>query len=191
MRTTIAVCLALLMVPGVITQLSADETAAERFTFARPPAPESTVDPKGRLSAVIDRWSTDAERDRVAAAMSSDGPATLLDTFWGVPRIGTIYWPGGLDYAVLYARRQARPDGGADVILLVDRPLWMWWDTTAGKTEYPFTVIQMRLAKDGRGEGRVSLGVPVVGDKGAGVVLADFGKAPAVLADVRHERSIG
>ena len=45
MRQTTGIGLALLMVLGVISALSADIFAADRFTFARPPAPESTVDP--------------------------------------------------------------------------------------------------------------------------------------------------
>ena len=189
MRRNICICLALLMVPGLFATTAANDVAAARFTFARPPAPESTVDPKGRLSAVIERWSTDAERDRTAATIADGGPATLLDAFRDVPRIGSIYWPGGLEYTVRYARRQARPDGGADVVLVTDRPLWMWWDSKAASTDYPFTVLHLRLGKDGTGEGRASMGVTVTGDTSAGVVLSDFAKAPAVLTDVRQERA--
>jgi hypothetical protein len=187
MRTRIGMCLALLFVLGTTPTTSADNTAADRFTFARPPAPESTMDPKDRLSAVIDRWSTEAERDRVAAALAEGGPAALHGALWDAPRAGTIYWPGGLEYAVRYARRLARPDGASDVVLVVDRPLWTWWDAKIGASEHPFTVVQIRLGKNGSGEGRISHGVPVAGDKTAGVVIADFVKAPALLTDVRHE----
>ena len=55
-------------------------------------------------------------------------------------------------------------------------------------TPYEFTVIQMRLGKDGRGEGRVSLGVPVASDKTLGVALSDYVKAPSLLADVRRDQ---
>jgi hypothetical protein len=63
----------------------------------------------------------------------------------------------------------------------------MWWDSTRGSTPYPFSVVQIRLGKDGTGEGRVSLGVPVVSDTTLGVALSDYGKAPAVFTDVRRE----
>jgi hypothetical protein len=186
MRITLGISLALLMVLGT-ARLTADEIASDRFSFARPPAPESTVDPDtNRLDVVIDRWSTDADRDQVIKMIAGNGVGNLLDAFRTSPRAGTLHWPAGTQYAVYYARREARADGGSDVVLVVDRPLWMWWDTTTGSTSYPFSVIHIRLGKDGNGEGRVSLNVPVTSDTALGVALADFSKAPVVLADVRR-----
>ena len=185
MRFILGISLALLMVLG--TRLAADEIGGARFSFARPPAPESTVDPgNNRLDIVIDRWSSDADRDQAVAAIAESGIAKLLDAFRSSPRAGTINWPGGLQYGVHYARRQARADGGSDVVLVIDRPLWMWWDTKIGSTDYPFSVVHLRLDKDGKGEGRVSLNVPVTSDKTFGVALADVARAPVVLTDVRR-----
>jgi hypothetical protein len=135
------------------------------------------------------RWSAAAERDRLVTAIGENGPEKLLEAFREVGRIGTLYWPGGLEYPVRYAWRSQRADGGADVVLVVERSVWMWWDSSAPSTSYPYTVVQMKLAKDGSGEGRVSLGVPVASDKTLGVALADFAKAPALLADVRREHA--
>jgi hypothetical protein len=186
MRITVGISLALLMVLGA-TRLAADDVVGDRFSFARPPAPESTVDPKNnRLDLVIERWSTDADRDQLIKTIADSGTEKLLDAFRSSPRLGTINWPGGLQYGVHYARRQARPDGGSDVLLVVDRPLWMWWDTKIGSTDYPYSVVHIRLDKDGKGEGRVSLNVPVTSDKTFGVALADMAKAPVVLTDVRR-----
>ena len=188
MRTPTSIGLALLMVLGLTIPGPAN-TFADRFTFARPPAPESTVDPKdGRLTVDLDRWSTAAERDTLVAAISQNGPEKLLDAFRNVGRLGTLYWPGGVEYTVEYAWRSQRPDGGSDVVLVLDRPVWMWWNTSAPSTTYPYTVVQMRLSKDGAGEGRVSLGVSVESDKTLGVVLSDYAKAPVVLTDVRHDQ---
>ena len=64
MRSKVTMSLAL-MVLGVTSVSSANMLIVDRFTFARPPAPESTVDPKNnRMSVDIDRWSSDADRDR-------------------------------------------------------------------------------------------------------------------------------
>ena len=186
MRNTLGISLALLMVLGT-ARLSADEIASDRFSFARPPAPASTVDPDtNRLDVVIDRWSTDADRDQVVKTIAENGVGNLLDAFRTSPRAGTLHWPAGTQYAIHYARRQARPDGGSDVILVIERPLWMWWDTTNGSTTYPFSVVHLRLGKDGTGEGRVSLNVTVTSDMALGVALADYAKAPVVLTDVRR-----
>lgn len=186
-RTPAGIGLALLLVLGFTFTLSADVLAADRFTFARPPAPESTVDPKDRLSFDIERWSTDAERDRMLAAIAENGQEKLLDAFRETPDVGRLRWPGGLQYAVRYAHRIARADGGSDIVLVVDRPLWLWWESQPASTSSPYTVLQLRLDKDGRGEGRASFGVAVSRDKAQGVVLSDYAKAPAVLTDVRRQ----
>ena len=188
MRSKVTMSLAL-MVLGVTSVSSANMLIVDRFTFARPPAPESTVDPKNnRMSVDIDRWSSDADRDRLRATLAESGDQKLLDAFRGVSRLGTLYWPGGLEYAVLYARSNSRPDGGTDVVLIVDRPVWRWWDSKEAATTYGYTVVQLRLGKDGNGEGRLSLDVPVTRDDTFGVVLSDYSKAPVVLADVRREK---
>jgi len=186
MRATTNI-LALLIVLGAAFSISAEAVGVERFSFARPPAPDSTVDPTGRMSVDLDRWSTNAERDQLVKAIAENGPEKLLDAFREVGRIGTVSWPGGLEYTVRYAWRSQRPDG-SDVVFVVDRPLWVWWDVTMPSTPYEFTVIQMRLGKDGSGEGRVSLGVPVASDKTLGVALSDYVKAPSLLADVRRDQ---
>jgi hypothetical protein len=188
MRTHFSLGLALLMVLALTITIRGDALVTDRFTFTRPPAPESTVDPKGRLSIEIDRWSNDSERDQLLATLAADGEEKLLNAFRDVGRIGTLQWPGGLDYTVRYARSENRPDGSTEVVLVVDRPLWMWWESTPRSTPYPYTLIQMRLGKDGSGEGRVSLGVPPTSDKTMGAVLSDYTKAPAVLVDVRRGR---
>src|SRR5688572_6710652 len=162
-RTT-PIGLALLMVLATAVTLPAN-TVVERFSFARPPAPESTVDPKDRLMLDIDRWSTDAERDAVVRGLVEDGEQHVLDALRDAGRIGTLHWPGGLEYTLRYARTQPRADGGRDIVLILDRPLWVWWDTKIGSSGYPYTVVQLRVGKDGRGEGRVSLNVPVKQDK--------------------------
>jgi hypothetical protein len=178
---------ALLIVLSAAFSLSAETVGVERFSFARPSAPESTVDPKGRMSIDLDRWSTTAERDQLVKVIAENGPEQLLDAFREVGRIGTLSWPGGLEYTVRYAWRSQRADG-SDVVFVVDRPLWVWWDVNTPSTPYQFTVIQMRLGKDGRGEGRASLGVPVASDKTLGVTLSDYVKATALLADVRRDQ---
>jgi len=188
MRVHTHIALALLLVLGASIRLHGGTGAIERLTFARPPAPESTVDPKDRLPLTVERWSTDAERDQVLQAIAENGERQVLDGLRDVARIGTLWWPGGLEYDVRYARTQSRADGGADVVLLLDRPLWVWWDAKAASTTYPYTVVQLRLGKDGRGEGRTSLDNAIVTDPKLGIMLKDYASAAVRLSDVRREK---
>jgi hypothetical protein len=157
---------------------------AERFTFVAANAPQDALNKDRRLSLTLQRWSTDAERDRMAAAVAE--PAKLLDAFRDVGGIGYLQWPGGVEYTIRYAHRTQRPDGSADLTLVIERPLWVWWDTNAKWTPDPgFTLLQVRLNKDGTGEGRAMATTRIRSDKETGIALADT-NAPVLLTDVRR-----
>lgn len=189
LRTTVAgVAIALL---ASICTVRAQAQVAERFTFAVPNAPESTVDGKGRLTLTLNRWSTDAERDAVVKIVQDRGAESLLDAFRETGAIGYLRWPGGLEYAVRYAHRASRPDGGSDVVLVVDRPLWVWWPAGAEAgvkpTEGRFGIVHVRFDKSGRGEGRVASGNEFATDKQLGVLMTQYESKPVLLTDVRRE----
>lgn len=93
-----------------------------------------------------------------------------------------------------YADRIPRPDGGEDVVLATDRPVWLWWEGNSTPVT-PLavsqgTIVQLRLGKDGRGEGKLSPVVTVRASKeGKTIALEDYAKQPVVLTDVQRERS--
>ena len=103
--------------------------------------------------------------------------------------VGYMHWPGGLDYTLRYAYRIQRPDGGEDVVLATDQPISLWWDSGySTPSASQSIVIQLRLNKDGRGEGK--LGTKVVASQNAKTfVVDDFATLPATLLDVQRERS--
>ena len=247
MRISLALLIALACSVSVSAKppvAAATENDAGRFTFFVPNAPESTVDGKDRFRLTINRWSTDAERDRVLAIVQERGMANLLDAFRETSAVGYLRWPGGLEYSVRYAYRAERPDGGADVILVLDRPAWVWWTgaadaktsqapatstqpgttptsgsqastaqasatqassaqasspqasssqssgaqgSSAQASSAPFGIVQLRVNKDGQGEGRVSQ-TNVATDKRLGVHAPDYAKLPVLMSDVRAER---
>lgn len=159
--------------------------AVERFTFRAANAPQDALTKDGRLQLVINRWSTDEER-RLMEQAAAD-PAKLLEPFRNVGGIGYLQWPGGLEYTVRYARQTPRPDGGADIVLVAERPLWLWWDAnTKWSNEPPYTVINLRVNKDGTGEGHVSITTEIESDEDAGIALADTSRQP-LLTEVRRE----
>ena len=155
-----------------------------RYSFTVANAPKDTVSPNGRMRVRIIRWSTDAERQQLIAALEE--PSKLLNAFQAGD-VGYLQWPGGLEYSVRYARRTARPDGGADIVLVVQRPLWLWWDASnPWAADQHFTVVNMRLKKDGTGEGRIATGTGFQRDTDNGIVVSDATKPP-LLVDVRVE----
>lgn len=181
-RTIALLCLAVVFACTAALQAATTE-AVERLTFTAAKAPEDALNKDGRLQLVIRRWSTDDERMLMTKAAAE--PAKLLEPFRNVGGIGYLEWPGGLEYTVRYAHRTERPDGGSDILLVAERPLWVWWDPNAKwSNERPYSVIHVRVNKDGTGEGRVSSNIK--GDKVTGIALADQTGAP-LLTDVRRE----
>lgn len=184
--------IAMLACAPVAIHAQATQGTAEHFTFTVSNVPESTLHPKdGRFRITLNRWSTDDERSQLRTAFSENGAEKLHTAFGQVGPIGYLQWPGGLEYAVRYARRVPRADGTTDVVLVVDRGLWVWWDTKLAPSavQAPVSVIQVRLGKDGRGEGRVAFGTGIGSDNDAGVALANFAQQPLLLTDVRLERT--
>jgi hypothetical protein len=71
--------------------------------------------------------------------------------------------------------------------MIVERPLWLWWDPTAKwAADQQFTVVQISINKDGIGHGRIATGDGFKRDNESGIVISDTTK-PALLTDVRRE----
>jgi hypothetical protein len=116
----------------------------------------------------------------------------LADALAALPEAGYIYWPGNLEYIVRYARRVPGLDGGEDVVLAADTPMNLWWGPAISTPSASprFTVIHLRMSKDGRGEGKLSLATKVTANKATKTfALEDYAKQPAILTDVQRERT--
>ena len=156
-----------------------------QYTFAVANAPKDIFSSDGRLRLRLMRWSTDDERRQLMAALEE--PSKLLSALPYVEVAGYLQWPGGLEHTVRYARQTVRPDGGADIVLVVERPLWLWWDSAAKwAADQQFSVVHMRVNKDGTGEGRIATGDGVRRDVESGIMIADT-TTPALLTNVRRE----
>jgi hypothetical protein len=162
--------------------------AGQRFTYTVPGAPESTVDGKGPFQLTLQRWSTDEERDRMLQAMAGESSG-VLDAVRDAGYVGYLRWPGGLEYSLRYARQARRPDGRTEIVLVADRPLWIWWDSSKSSSamagDGQFSLIQIRMDGD-TGEARLASGGGVTSDKETGVALAEQAKQPVVITGVRR-----
>jgi hypothetical protein len=186
--STLTAMLAVASAAGLAAQT---DGAREHFTFTAANMSKAGPSTPARLNILITRWSTDADRDRVRSTLMEGGPAKLVHVFQLANEAGYIDWPGSGQYIVRYARRVPQPDGGEEIVLATERPMWWWWDTPPAGTpmDYPFTLVQLRLDKDGGGTGKLSLTSGVVADQRAGVVLDSYASQPVLLSDVRRERS--
>ena len=121
-----------------------------------------------------------------------------MEAFQSQPSAGYVWSDETLGYSIRYAFRQSLPDGGERIILLTDRPLGSWsgkaWKATGqGEgSEYPFTLLELRLSKAGSGEGKMSLTTKVAVDQDARTLaLQAYQSAPVLLRGVKREPSSG
>jgi hypothetical protein len=143
----------------------------------------------GTVEITIDNWSTDAQRDQLMKTLIEKGPEKLLDTLQKMPRVGSIRTPNSIGYDLHYARKNPLEDGGDQIVLATDRYIGFWEAANRPRTvDYPFTLIEMRVGKDGVGEGKMSLFTKITYDKKKNqIVLEDYGSQPVLLTQVKRE----
>ena len=151
-RAALSILGALLIVSAAFAQ----PVGGERFTA-------SLVDPAGNFGRGsntapvlihIDHYSSDAEVQRLAGILSRKGPSALRDALWdredGFIRVG-----GGLGYPIAAARSRPGENGGRVIRIMIDRPISQREVIENTRTvDYPFTFIEIKLDRNGKGEGQ-------------------------------------
>jgi hypothetical protein len=150
---------------------------------------------RGRNTATVDiivnRWSTDAERDKLFDAVKEARRNTqnqLLSVVQNMPSIGRIRTPDGVGYDLRFARLNPVPDGGERINILTDRPVGFWEASNRPRVnDFPFTVIELHMPKDGRGEGKLMLATQITFNADTKTVtLEHYETQPVMLNEVRR-----
>jgi len=149
----------------------------------------SNTAPRATATAVdiqINRWSTDAERDQLLQVFRDKGQDALLSALQKLPVVGGIRTPGSLNYDIHFARQRNEADGGRMVFLMTDRYVGAWEAMNRPRTiDYPFTLIQLQLGKDGKGVGKASIATKITQAVDGTIELENFANQPVMLNDVR------
>jgi hypothetical protein len=171
--------------PGAQTKGTPSRFTAAAVNFGSPGAAAA-----GTVEIVVNRWSTDAERDRLMSTLMEKGPNKLLDTLQDMPRVGYIRTPNSVGYDLHYARRAPGEDGGERITIATDRHIGFWEASAQPRSiEYPFTVIEIHMNKNGEGEGKLSLATKITADSDhKTIILEDYGIQPVLLQHVREEK---
>jgi hypothetical protein len=127
-----------------------------------------------------------------AAAPAVDPMTILSAAIEKAPTVGYLWTNETVGYSIKYAYRTSLPDGSERIILATDRRLGSgtagWKSTTsATATNYPFTLIEIRIDPKGIGEGKASLTSKVILDKEAKTVaLENYTATPAIFQNVKR-----
>jgi hypothetical protein len=162
----------------------------ERFTalavnFDGPPGAAAVT-----LDITVTRWSTDAEQERLYTVMMEKG-SKLLDVLRAMPAVGTISVPGNIGYDLHYARHTGAANRLDQITLITDRPVGFAEVQNQSRTlDYPFTVIDMRINSNGKGDGKLMIGAKIQMDRDTKtIVLEDYNSRPVQLTSVKRETS--
>ncbi|HEV2667233.1 MAG TPA: hypothetical protein VG324_20100 [Blastocatellia bacterium] len=161
--------------------------APERFTaFAlNLKSPRRAM--SGRVEIVVNRWSTDEERDRLLAVLLEKGPEKLLDVLQDTPRVGYIRTPNSICYDLKFSRRTPGEDGVERIEVITGRDFRFWEVINQpGSIDYSFAVIELRINRNGQGEGQMSLATKITGKA---LALEDYATQPVSLQKARRERN--
>lgn len=142
------------------------------------------------VEIVVNRWSSDKDRDRMISTLMDKGPQKLLDVLQDAPKVGYIRSLTSIGWDLHYARHNPMPDGGERVVIATDRPVSFWEAANQPRSiDYPFTVIEMHLNSEGEGDGTMSYATKILADKENKIIsLENYGTTPIRLQSVRREK---
>ena len=144
----------------------------------------------GRVLISIDRWSTPEERARLIAVFKEKGPDKLLEALQDNQIVGSFRLPNTLAWDLRYAYETPLPDGGRRVLLATDRRMGFQEQSRQSlSVDYPFTLIEIRFDKNGKGVGKYSVATKISLSKDKKTVeLENYGHEPVRLTDVTIEK---
>ena len=143
----------------------------------------------GTVLMDVTRWSTAEERQRLVNTLRDKGPEALLEALQKNRSAGSIRTPDSLAYDLRFAHQTTNGDGTRRVVLATDRPIGFWEAANRPRTiDYPFTVIQMELDREGHGKGTLSYATKITA-RGDVIELENFATSPAMLTEIRSKRA--
>ena len=147
----------------------------------------------GPIDITIERWSTAEERATLHTALTSKGTDALLRALQDTKkRAGFIRGSrGGLGWDIQYARKAPLPDGGYRVVIGTDRPMSFFERANHPRSaDYEFLVAELRIGKDGQGEGKLFPAARVTFDEGENAIeIENYANQPVQLTKVTEVKS--
>jgi hypothetical protein len=149
---------------------------------------------EGVTQIEIERWSTDVERSSLlklvnTAKEGERGQQELLRALQKVrPRVGFIRTPNSLGWDIQYAFESQLPDGTRQIVIATDRPVsGIAAATDARSQDYPFTLIEMRMKPNQKGEGKM-LAASSITTKNGRIELENYGQETIRLSEITEEQ---
>lgn len=171
--------------------MAAAQTHGEKEQFtAIAIANNNIVTGAGTVLIDITRWSTEAERSRLVNTLMKKGADALLDELRDARPVGRIRTPDSLGYDLHYAQQTRDAEGNRQIVIATDRPVSFWEAVNRPRTiDYPFTVIQMQIGREGKGKGTMSFFTKIRARGNNTIELEDYATAPVMLTEIEARKT--
>lgn len=147
----------------------------------------------------ITRWTTPEERTALLTAMVEKGSDDLMKGLLKLPSHGRLRIPGWqgpdphkvvLGWDLHYAWTTPLPEGGNRIVLATDRYIsFMEARNNPRTTDYPFTLLEIHLDKNGEGVGKASVATKISFDRKKNVMeLENYSSEPVRLQNIKIEK---
>jgi hypothetical protein len=112
----------------------------------------------------------------------------LLRALQRLPRVGWIRETTTLAWDLRFAQQSPLPDGGRRIVIATDRPIGFWEASNRPRSiDYPFTILELRLDKDHRGEGKLLADTRLIFNRESNtLVLENYDIQPVRLNQIRR-----
>ena len=147
----------------------------------------------------ITRWTTPEERRNLLATVVEDNPDRLMKALVKLPSHGRMRVPGHtgpdphkivLGWDLHYAWHVPLDEGGHRIVLATDRYVTFQEARANPRTmDYPFTLLDIRLDRNGEGVGKASVATKISFDKKKNIMeLENYSSEPVRLQQVKIDR---
>jgi len=148
------------------------------------------------VQITVNKWSTAAERELLITTVVEKGSDALLRALQKTPDKGRFRIPAarqpdphhlalGLD--LHYAWQTPLPEGGRRIVLATDRYIGFSEARNQPRTiDYPITLIEIRVDKDGNGQGKMAVATKISFNKKENQLeLENYSSEPVRLNNVK------
>jgi hypothetical protein len=153
----------------------------------------------GVMQIRITGWSPAATRGRLISTFLDKGQDALLSAMQkekSVGRMSMPNWQGPdpqnyrLGWDIRYAAHEPLPEGGERIVIATDRQMSMWEVRERPRSfDYPFTLIEIRMPKEGKGEGRAFGATQIKFDKKKNqIVLEQYSAGEIRLNEIEIDK---
>lgn len=144
------------------------------------------------IEILIDRWSTDAERDRVVNTLKSKGPSGLLTLIREMPSVGNMSSATSKGAPLRFAYARPAANGGREIIMVTERPMSDEQPRSRFRRgdDYPFTIADIQIDSSGSGEGKLAYAAHLaLNSKTGKFEIGNYAADPVHLTTVKSERA--